>query len=510
MKILNRNTSENSRLISIVEELKDGFCTLDLSGDFIYANVSAVELLRLSSGDQDFNFFRDIIKDSEHVNEIKKRLNLYDFVKDYEVEIYDFKKDKIPVLLTMNLIRDPGKKIIGMSLLIKDMTYIKRVQQQLLQAQKMESIGMLASGVAHEFNNILTGIIPNAELIKMTTTQEDANYQRAESIQKSANRAAGIVKKLLNFARDDNFHQVESTNFTKCALETVDILRKLFDKNIELITSFDDDLYPVKLDETSIQQILMNLAINSKDALSHGGKIIFKAKNVNIKKEENYYNDLSLKPGNYVQIQISDSGHGIDKNKIRFIFDPFYTTKKPGEGTGLGLSMVYGIIKNAQGAIEVHSKLNLGTTFTLYLPASKILLFRSSEYIPKNSIGNGQTILIVDDERMIVDMAKDMLTSLGYKAIGVTNAMNAIKTYIEYKDKIDLVILDLLMPEMNGQTCLKKLKKINPQIKVIIASGVGELRRRKELEKMGIIAYLEKPYSVQKVSNKLMNIFSQP
>ena len=508
MRFINRTRSNNPKLTSIVEELKDGFCTINLSGDFIYANVSAVELLCLAGKETEVNFFKDVIRESNHVNSIKMKLNLHDYVKDYELDIFDSNGEKIPVLLTMNLIKDPGKKVIGMSLLIKDMTYIRRVQQQLLQAQKMESIGMLASGVAHEFNNILTGIIPNAELIKMTTTKKDANYQRAESIQKSANRAAGIVKKLLNFARDDNFSQMETTNFTKCALETIDILRKLFDKNIELIVSFEKDLFPVKLDETSIQQILMNLAINAKDAIIQSGKIIFRANNCRIEKENNSKNS-SLLPGDYIQFTISDTGQGIEKNKIRYIFDPFYTTKKPGEGTGLGLSMVYGIVKNAQGSIEVQSKINVGTTFTLFLPATKELSFTLKNQISTGKIGKGQMILVIDDEKMIVEMAKDMLLSLGFNVIGETNAIHAINTYSKNKEKIELIILDLLMPEMNGTTCLQELKKINPKVKVIIASGVGDLNKIEELQTMGITAYLEKPYSIQNVSEKLKKVLSK-
>jgi signal transduction histidine kinase/ActR/RegA family two-component response regulator len=499
--MLNKKAYPDShKLFSIVEGLKDGFCTLSIDGEIIYANLAAIELLRLKENKVQ-NFYKDIIRDSNHIKIIKQNIDQRDFLKDYEVDLFMQGDDMISVLLTFNLIKNPSKNIIGLAVLIKDMTYIKQVQHQLLQAQKMESIGMLASGVAHEFNNILTGIIPNAELIKMTTDTEGVNYKRADSIQKSANRATDIVKKLLNFAREDKSTSESSTDFVKCANDTIDILTKLLDRNIHIESDFEDNLFDIAIDETSIQQIIMNLAINAKDAIINSGKIKFSAKNYVV--DKNNYSSSRVKSGKYVKFTISDTGHGIEKSKIKYIFDPFYTTKKPGQGTGLGLSMVYGIITSIKGYIDVESYPDRGTTFTILLPATER---RINKYIIEKfnkTVGEGQTVLVVDDEEMIIEIATDMLSSIGFKVIGVTSGIKAIETYETKGNEIDAVILDLLMPEMNGVTCFKKLKEMNPSIKVIIASGIGEIEKKKELEKMGIFAYIEKPFNINSISQKL-------
>ena len=500
--------SDNPRLLSIIEELKDGFCIINMSGNFIYANYAASQLLMMNDNNDEYNFFRDFICIDKHITNIKQLLNYDDYIKDYELELYNSSKQKLPVLLTINLIKDFSKNIIGMSILIKDMTYIKRVQQQLLQAQKMESIGMLASGVAHEFNNILTGIIPNAELIKLTTSAEDANHTRAESIQKSANRAADIVKKLLNFARSDKTDKSKITDFVKSAIETIDILRKLFDRNITLESDFSDDLYFAKIDETSLQQIIMNLAINAKDAISGHGTIKFQADNYfvnkNIKSRHNNLGD-----GKYIRFHIKDNGHGIEKEKLKYIFDPFYTTKKPGKGTGLGLSMVYGLVTSVNGEIEVRSIPNVETTFTVYLPATEPIIEIKSEEFKSRSIGKGCTVLVIDDEPMILDMAQDMLESLDFKVLSAINGLKGLEIFKEKKNQIDVILLDLLMPEMSGKACFENLRKIDPMIKVIITSGIGELEKKKELEKMGATAYLEKPYSLEAITNKLSDVLRQ-
>lgn len=500
--LIRKTESTVPRLVTIVEELKDGFCTVNVSGGFIYLNLAAVELLEVLEKQKEYNFFDQIVKNEKHIYKIKKSLSQNGFLKDYEIDLFTINNNKFPVLLTINNIKDPSNKIIGMSILIKDMTYIKKVQQQLLQAQKMESIGMLASGVAHEFNNILTGIIPNAELIKMTIEKGNINYSRADAIQKSAYRAAEIVKKLLNFARSDKEKKIDIVNFVHSARETIDIIRKLFDRRIEIIVDFQEDLYTAKIDSTSLQQIIMNLSINAKDAIPKEGKITFVAKNY-INTGNNQDGSHSLDSGTYIKLDITDNGQGIDSEKIKFIFDPFFTTKGPGKGTGLGLSMVYGIVNSINGKIEVKSKPNFGTTFTIYIPAGEESEKKRISDFKIEPFGNGKTVLVVDDEQMIRDMAEDMLNILGFKVFLAASGLEGLNLYKSNKNQIDVILLDLLMPEMNGTTCLKNLKNFDPNVKVIIASGIGEYEKRIELERMGIKAYLEKPYKIENIAQKL-------
>ncbi len=498
-----RKTS-NPRIFAIVEELKDGFCIMQLDGEFIYMNRSASAMFGFEVNQYGQNFFNDVIRDRKHVNFIKTTLNKQDYIQDYELNVYTASDNKFPVLISINEIKDPGEKRHGYSILIKDMTYIKKVQQQLLQAQKMESIGMLASGIAHEFNNILTGIIPNAELIKMTTKKGEANFNRAQSIKNSALRAADIVRKLLSFARNDKKEPTQATDFKETALETIDIISKLFERQIDIEINFPPDLYYVEVDSTRLQQIIMNLSINAKDALDEGGKIIFSAENVDIPFGEERDDDLMA--GKYIRFSIADNGHGIDPKQMPHIFDPFFTTKEPGKGTGLGLSIIYGIINSLNGKIEVQSELNKGTTFYVTLPATDVIENDSNSDIQLEPAKTDATILVVDDEQMILEMARDMLTSLGYGVMQASNGQEGIECYKKNSDKIDIVLLDLIMPKMNGVVCVEKMKEINPDVNIIITSGIGDLSKKKEIEKLSIRAFLEKPFSLKAMSDTINQI----
>jgi two-component system cell cycle sensor histidine kinase/response regulator CckA len=493
-------------LSSIIEELKDGFCTVTINGDFIYLNHAAREMIGISSEMElnQYNLYRDIVRDQNHCNKIQHALVKQAYIKDYEIDIFTLSNSSIPILLSINQINDPAKKVVGYAVLLKDMTYIKKVQNQLIQAQKMESMGLLVSGIAHEFNNILSGIIPNAELIKMTSSDLDANYARADSIQKSALRAADIVKQLLSFARDNRKTSDAISDFFQVATETLDILRKLVDRKIDMDVKFPPDLYFVKLDATRLQQIIMNLTINSKDAIEDTGKIIFSASNTKV--EGNQSVELQIPMGIYVKFQISDTGRGIAKDKLDKIFDPFFSTKEPGKGTGLGLSIVYGIITNIHGKIIVDSKENIGTTFTLYFPATESKIRREKSEYQLKMIGQGKSVLVVDDENLIREMAKDMLEALGYKVHLAENGLEAIQVYQENKASLDLVILDMIMPEMSGTTCVQKLKKIKPDVKIIVTSGASDLENILSIEKIGISAFLPKPYTLKSMSKILSKI----
>lgn len=497
---------KQTALSTVIEEIKDGFCTIAVNGDFIYLNHAAKEMMTIAH-DADlskYNIYRDIIRNTNYCNKIQHLLDDQAYVKDYEIDINTISGTAIPILLTMNQIKNPSNKVLGYAILIKDMTYIKKVQSQLIQAQKMESMGLLVSGIAHEFNNILSGIIPNAELIKMTSSDTDANFSRADSIQKSALRAADIVKQLLSFARDNRHTSKGISDFYQVAKETIDILRKLVDRKIDMDVHLHENLHFIKLDETRLQQIIMNLTINSKDAIAEKGKIIFTAENVKL--DSNKGNDLQLSPGIYIKFQISDTGRGIDKDKLHKIFDPFFSTKEPGKGTGLGLSIVYGIVNNIHGKIIVQSSVNVGTTFTIYFPATESKLQKEKSDYHIRRIGEGKSVLIVDDENLIRDMAKDMLEALGYRVHLAGNGLEGIQVYKDNKDSLDLVILDLIMPEMSGTTCVQKLKKINPDVKIIVTSGASDLENILSLEKIGISAFLPKPYTLKSMAHILEKI----
>jgi len=491
------------RLSALIEELHDGFCSIRLDGDLIYANKSAKSMLQISD-EETANFFSDCIRNDGLVSRIKESVDKDYGLKDVECFLYNQENKKFPVILTVNVIRDIDDSKIGMALVFKDMSALKAMHAQLLQAQKMESIGMLASGIAHEFNNLLSGILPNAELIKMTVRSEDANFSRADAIHKSAQRAGNIVKQLLSFARHDHIDDDVSLNLNRAVSETLEIMGKLFGKEVIVENKLPINLPLIKIDPTRIQQIIMNLAINARDALEGTGHIIFSAKPIEI--EAGHENSLSA--GEYVVLSVTDTGKGIDKANLGKIFDPFFTTKEPGKGTGLGLSMVYGIMKNLKGEIKVFSEKNKGTRFDLYFPVSHPVIESIKTDQPISTTKKNKTVLIVDDEKVIRDMAKDMLSYLGYDTLNASNAEEAITFFKEKKSKIDIVLIDLIMPKMNGVNCYHEIRKINSKIPVVITSGVGEADKKEAMLEMGAADYLQKPYNIKVFSEVFDKIFS--
>lgn len=492
------------RLSELIEELHDGFCSVRLTGDLIYANQSAKKLFKIND-ENEYNFLSSFIKDKKLVKKIKMEVDKSNGLKDIECDLFDINNESFPVILTVNAIRDIDDSLIGMALLFKDMSALKAINAQLMQAQKMESIGLLASGIAHEFNNLLSGIIPNAELIKMTIKDDEANYSRADSIHKSAKRASNIVKQLLSFARHDQFDDNSSVNLNHSVTETLEIMGKLFGKEIIVENKLSINLPPIKIDPTRMQQIIMNLAINARDALPGKGNITFEGKQVIIGSN----NTNGLSEGKYVKLSVKDDGQGIQGKNLEKIFDPFFTTKEQGKGTGLGLSTVYGIVKNLKGDIKVTSEESKGTRFDIYFPVSEPIdqteFEESEEEISRKP--RNKTILIVDDEKVIRDMAKDMLGYIGFKTISAASADEAIEIYKAKKDKIDVLLIDLLMPKVNGLTCFKEIRKINKFVPVVITSGIGKASKRMDMLNMGADEYLQKPYDVKSFARVFEIIF---
>jgi len=501
---LKKESGSNTRLTAIIEELQDGFCTIRLDGSVIYANRTAKMLLGIEELPTEMNFFKDNIKDEEIVKSIQDNFANKDHLKDIEVDLHNSLNLPFPAMVTLNLIRDLNDQTIGLAILFKDLTTFKTMQNQLLQAQKMESIGLLSSGIAHEFNNILAGIIPNAELIRMTTDEANPNFKRSESIQKSAQRAASIVRQLLSFARDDKYDDDTALDLHTVVTETLEIVDKLFSKDIVIVNSVPDSLRPVKSDPTRIQQIVMNLSINARDAIKGAGKISFEGSDVIITPNSKVAN---LKTGKYVKLVVSDTGQGIEPDIMEKIFDPFFTTKEPGKGTGLGLSTIYGIVKNLNGDIKVYSKINSGTRFEIYLPASKKEIEREDSSVQITPAQESKHIFVVDDEEMIREMTRDMLIYLGYEVTMAKNGMEALQIFENKSESFDLVLLDLIMPKMNGVACLEKLKIMNPEIPVIITSGVGEANKKKSMLDLGATEYLEKPYTIKTLADTFSSIF---
>lgn len=373
-----------------------------------------------------------------------------------------------------------------------------KLKDQLLQAQKMEAIGQLAGGVAHDFNNQLGGIIGSAELIKYNTDNEKI-LKYTDLIMTAAQSSANLTKQLLAFARKGKETSIP-VDLNKTIKQITQLLKRSMDKKIEIIHNFEDINNFTIGDPSQLENAVLNIAINACHAMPKGGTLTFSSTMKNI--QANTVGNLN--GGYYAIIEISDTGTGMPQEIKERIFEPFFTTKSKNKGTGLGLSATYGTIQQHSGAITVDSKLEHGSCFTIYLPASteKKDIQELSSDSPADL--SGKRILIIDDEEIILLTAKEILKQLDCNVDTFPSALQGIEYYRNNSEKIDIVILDKIMPEMNGLEVFKKLKEINPEVKVVLASGYSEEQAQDLLDE-GVKAFIRKPYTISALSKELYN-----
>ena len=357
-----------------------------------------------------------------------------------EVRIVGRDGEELVVLMSVYPEYDGENMLVGFDGHFVDITEKKRLEEALFQTQKLESLGLLAGGVAHDFNNILTGILGYSSLMKNMVPEEEVMYKYLDTIEKSARRAAGLAGQLLGFARKGKY-KIETLFINDITNELSSFLRETFDRGIEIVLNTGESLPLIEGDGTQIYQALLNLCINARDAMPEGGKLYIKTDDF-ILSDRQTADSMQLQPGRYVRICVTDTGTGIEPEVRDRIFEPFFTTKEIGRGTGLGLAMVYGIIKNHGGHIEVHSKQGLGTTIIVCFPATKGLLEEKSKKILKEEKTQQGSILIIDDEEVIRILGKDILEVYGYEVHIAMNGIEGTRIFRENKDRIDLVILE--------------------------------------------------------------------
>lgn len=392
---------------------------------------------------------------------------------------------------------DEQHQIIGTVGIARDITERKFMEDKLLQTQRMESIGSLAGGIAHDLNNILGPIMMSASILREEMPKETRD-EIIGSILESAKRGADIVRQVLTFAR--------GVKGEMKVLEPLDlishlkvILKETLPKSIDLSTSLPDDLWNITGDLTQLQQVLMNLCVNARDAMPMGGTLTLKAENCAISQ---YAADKisGAKPGLYVKIKVADSGLGISQEIIDQIYDPFFTTKEAGKGTGLGLSTVMGIVKNHGGFIAVESKIGKGTKFSVYIPATNQSHTPvAKEHLCPSRQGDGELVLVVDDELSICKMVETILRKRGYKALIARGGKDALALYAKHRTEIKAVLTDLAMPCMDGVVFTRKLREIDPAITVIASTGQSTEHWRKELGELGVSLFLAKPYTADQL-----------
>ena len=398
-----------------------------------------------------------------------------------------------------------------LTLLIQDMCSLiqhkqtekekKKIEVQLLQAQKTETIGTLVGGIAHNFNNLLMGIQGYTSLMLFETDSANPNYARLKNIEKMVESRLDLTRQLLAYARkgQDEVKLLDLNQLVEETSKTFGRTRKEFTIRRELA----DNLYTIEADQGQIEQVLLNLYVNAADAMPEGGEFTLKTINSSHKNIKGKH--FVPKPDNYVMLLVADTGVGMDKLTIKRIFEPFFTTKSIGQGTGLGLASVYGTIKVHNGYINVDSKKGLGTTFKIYLPASEIKL-RKTVKIPEELIKGTGTVLMVDDEEVIIEVGRELLGAIGYKVLTAIDGKEAIEIYKKNMDKIDIVLLDMIMPDMGGGKVFDIIKKINPDAKVLLISGYSLDNQAAEILNRGCDGFMQKPFNLNELSGKIRKI----
>ncbi len=416
---------------------------------------------------------------------------------EWQGEMHQVTKDgnELIVESRWTLVRDSEKKPKSVLVVNTDITQKKQLEAQFLRAQRMESIGTLAGGIAHDLNNVLAPILMTAQFLE-TQLHDEQSKRLLSILVTNAKRGANLVKQVLSFARGvEGKRKILQVKFL--ISEIKQIAKETFPKSIEICTNLPQNLWTVSGDATQLHQVLLNLCVNARDAMPHGGTLSISAENLFI--DENYAGmNLDARTGSYLVITVTDTGMGIPAEILDRIFEPFFTTKEVGQGTGLGLSTVIGIIKSHGGFVKVYSEVGRGTQFKVFLPAVGAAETQQLEDLELPQ-GDGELILVVDDEAAIRDITKTSLQTYNYKALTASDGIEAVALYAEHREEISVVLTDMMMPFMDGPTTIRTLQKINPQVKIIATSGLASSDKLTTAAGTGVETFLSKPYTVKEL-----------
>jgi len=429
-------------------------------------------------------------------------------VHEHDTEVIDKNGRTVHFHCTANVaLRDKDGNPTAVIEVSRDTTEHKKLEQQLLQAQKMEAVGQLAGGIAHDFNNLLTAIIGYGNLLQMDISKNDPLRADVDQILTAAQRAASLTQALLAFSRKQIISP-KPVNLNEVIRILGKLLYRIIGEDIELSLHLTDTDLIIMADDTQIGQVLMNLATNARDAMPEGGSLVISTDLVKL-------NDQFItahgygRPGTYALISIEDTGHGMDLKTKERIFEPFFTTKEVGKGTGLGLAMVYGIIKQHEGYINVYSEPIKGTTFKIYLPLIKFQIEEKNPDEPVIIRGDSETILVAEDDTQVRELTKDVLEEFGYKVIAAVDGEDAVKVFNKNKEKIQLLILDVIMPKKNGKEAYDEIKKVRPDIQALFISGyIADLIHKKGILEEGL-NFISKPISPQELLKNVREILNK-
>lgn len=512
------NISINAAANSIVDVMPEALFLLDRDMVIVEFNPVAMELTGFSAEGLRLkkfpNLFEENCKDLilghlKKQKENKKKTFLND------LEIISSKGELIPITITLSGLQNAEDDVEGFICIVRDLKEIKQseaenkiLQSQLYQSQKMESIGRLAGGIAHDFNNMLAAISGYAEMIHRKFADDNPKLKKYIGIiEAAAGRSAELTSKLLTFARKGNV-ELKVLNVHEAITESISILEHTMQKNIKLDVLLDAESPVVFADLAQLQNMFLNFCVNARDAMPDGGTLTIKTENIWFENHIDKISHITLTDGEYICVSFIDTGIGMTEDVREKVFEPFFTTKEQGKGTGLGLASAFGTVHSLGGAIEVQSELNVGTTFKILIPCTDKEI-SSEEYFPEmeEKVGDGR-ILIVDDEDVVRSVALDMCRNLGYDPISASNTKSALIYYKKHFSDIALVVMDVIMPEMDGPQCYKEMKKINPNIKIIFASGFTKDGNIESLLTDSNARFLQKPYRGKELSKVITELLS--
>jgi PAS domain S-box-containing protein len=507
-----------SRYRRLVENSPDIIYALDEAGNFTYISNAAERLLCVDRQDLISKHYSTIIhKDDQEkakwfFNERRTgdrsaagvELRLIAAEECGEPKAYEVQHLTIELKSTGIYDRDTkddSKNFLGTYGIARDISDRKRLETQLRHAQKMEAVGTLAGGIAHDFNNLLMGIQGYTSLMLLKTDPEHPHFDKLNNIEQLVQNGADLTKQLLGFARDGKYN-VKSTNMNEISRDTIRMFWRT-KKEISICEEYEEGIWTVEVDQGQLQQVLLNIFVNAGHAMPGGGNLTLVTKNVILSAHEAKV--FGLPPARYVRISISDTGVGIDEGTQQRIFEPFFTTKELGHGTGLGLASAYGIIRNHQGAIDVDSRVGEGTTFHIYLPASEKVRKIEKKFFERHHNGP-ETVLLVDDEDVILEVGSQILRELGYTVLTAGSGKEALEIYSANRDKIDVVVLDMIMPGMGGGEIYDRIKALKLDVKVLLSSGYSIMGEASAILKRGCQGFIQKPFTMKSFAEKLREI----
>ena len=511
---LDDNQDHGHNLYIIFNAIKDGVIATDQNGEVLYLNDSASSITGWSAQDACGQTIDKVVQLPEYTEGTsygsmaairEEVLAGSGPFEELALPMLDKKGEQQLVSHFITSLRDQHGFPCGSIEVIRDIGYERDLQEQLHQSRKMDSLGQLAGGVAHDFNNLLTGIVGFSEKVKQRLSNEDKTHQYVDAVLDASKRAADLTAQLLNFSRRGKFRTVQ-VNMHELIDEMGMMLRETLNRSVVIDTHLDAPRSVVAGDPSQLQNAILNLAINAQDAMGEsGGQLVISTKVVILDEVYCHHHPHDIVPGPYVEIALADNGCGMTADVQEHLFDPFFTTKAVGQGTGLGLSSVYGIVKDHHGAINVYSKEHIGTTIRISLPLcsdvrkeTENVSTRSNEII----CGHG-TILFVDDEDYLRELAYDSLQELGYDLLLAANGKEAFDIFQKHRRRIDLVILDVMMPVWDGRRTLEEMLRLDPQANILICSGFRAGGDMQELMDAGARSFVQKPFNIAHLSQEI-------